>query len=83
MNKSVAHVCVCVFAGVDSPKMKGESDIRIFVALFPYDPATMSPNPDAAEEELPFTEGQIIKVCPHTAQTLMMFSFKASLIISH
>nr|XP_046266138.1 RIMS-binding protein 2 isoform X3 [Scatophagus argus] len=48
--------------GVDSPKMKGDSDIRIFVALFPYDPATMSPNPDAAEEELPFTEGQIIKV---------------------
>ncbi|XP_027129194.1 peripheral-type benzodiazepine receptor-associated protein 1 isoform X2 [Larimichthys crocea] len=48
--------------GVDSPQMKGDSDIRIFVALFPYDPATMSPNPDAAEEELPFTEGQIIKV---------------------
>ncbi|XP_044078562.1 peripheral-type benzodiazepine receptor-associated protein 1-like isoform X12 [Siniperca chuatsi] len=48
--------------GVDSPKTKGDSDIRIFVALFPYDPATMSPNPDAAEEELPFTEGQIIKV---------------------
>lgn len=42
--------------------MKGDSDIRIFVALFPYDPATMSPNPDATEEELPFTEGQIIKV---------------------
>nr|XP_020480211.1 peripheral-type benzodiazepine receptor-associated protein 1 isoform X8 [Monopterus albus] len=49
--------------GVDSAKVKGDSDIRIFVALFPYDPATMSPNPDAAEEELPFTEGQIIKVC--------------------
>ncbi|XP_051256266.1 RIMS-binding protein 2-like isoform X14 [Dicentrarchus labrax] len=48
--------------GVDSSKVKGDSDIRIFVALFPYDPATMSPNPDAAEEELPFTEGQIIKV---------------------
>ncbi|XP_041807847.1 RIMS-binding protein 2 [Chelmon rostratus] len=47
---------------VDSPKMKGDDDIRIFVALFPYDPATMSPNPDAAEEELPFTEGQIIRV---------------------
>ncbi|XP_034745264.1 peripheral-type benzodiazepine receptor-associated protein 1-like isoform X14 [Etheostoma cragini] len=47
---------------VDSPRTKGNSDIRIFVALFPYDPATMSPNPDAAEEELPFTEGQIIKV---------------------
>ncbi|XP_008288768.1 peripheral-type benzodiazepine receptor-associated protein 1 [Stegastes partitus] len=48
--------------GVESSKMKAESDIRIFVALFPYDPASMSPNPDAAEEELPFTEGQIIKV---------------------
>ncbi|XP_040006424.1 peripheral-type benzodiazepine receptor-associated protein 1-like [Xiphias gladius] len=47
--------------GVDSIKMK-DSDIRIFVALFPYYPATMSPNPDAAEEELPFSEGQIIKV---------------------
>lgn len=35
---------------------------RIFVALFDYDPLSMSPNPDAAEEELPFKEGQIIKV---------------------
>ncbi|XP_076024496.1 peripheral-type benzodiazepine receptor-associated protein 1 [Genypterus blacodes] len=48
--------------GVESPNIKGESDVRIFVALFPYDPATMSPNPDAAEEELPFSEGQIIKI---------------------
>uniref|UniRef100_A0AAY4EM96 RIMS-binding protein 2 n=1 Tax=Denticeps clupeoides TaxID=299321 RepID=A0AAY4EM96_9TELE len=39
-----------------------ENEMRIFVALFPYDPVTMSPNPDAAEEELPFQEGQIIKV---------------------
>ncbi|XP_062448337.1 peripheral-type benzodiazepine receptor-associated protein 1 isoform X5 [Rhea pennata] len=36
--------------------------IRIFVALFDYDPVSMSPNPDAAEEELPFKEGQILKV---------------------
>ncbi|KAL0979479.1 hypothetical protein UPYG_G00185640 [Umbra pygmaea] len=35
---------------------------RIFVALFDYDPVSMSPNPDAADEELPFKEGQIIKV---------------------
>ncbi|CAB1455975.1 unnamed protein product [Pleuronectes platessa] len=48
--------------GVDSTKVKGDGDIRIFVALFPYDPTSMSPNPDAVEEELPFTEGQIIKV---------------------
>ncbi|XP_072207673.1 RIMS-binding protein 2 isoform X23 [Excalfactoria chinensis] len=42
----------------------GTEDVstRIFVALFDYDPLTMSPNPDAAEEELPFKEGQIIKV---------------------
>ncbi|XP_066551248.1 peripheral-type benzodiazepine receptor-associated protein 1 isoform X1 [Amia ocellicauda] len=39
-----------------------DSMVRIFVALFQYDPAVMSPNPDAAEEELPFQEGQIIKI---------------------
>lgn len=38
-----------------------EPPARIFVALFDYDPLSMSPNPDAAEE-LPFKEGQIIKV---------------------
>ncbi|NXW47763.1 RIMB1 protein, partial [Nyctiprogne leucopyga] len=37
--------------------------IRVFVALFDYDPVSMSPNPDAAEEELPFKEGQILKIC--------------------
>lgn len=35
---------------------------RWFVALFDYDPATMSPNPDACDEELPFSEGDSIKV---------------------
>ncbi|KAJ8275805.1 hypothetical protein COCON_G00075570 [Conger conger] len=44
-------------------RLVAEGEVRIFVALFPYDPAIMSPNPDAAEEELPFKEGQIIKVC--------------------
>ncbi|XP_051956486.1 RIMS-binding protein 2 isoform X2 [Xyrauchen texanus] len=39
-----------------------EDQFRIFVALFDYDPLSMSPNPDAADEELPFKEGQIIKV---------------------
>ena len=38
--------------------------MRIFVALFDYDPPTMSPNPDACDEELPFREGQLIKVRP-------------------
>ena len=40
----------------------GQQQTRIFVALFDYDPPTMSPNPDACEEELPFREGQLIKV---------------------
>ncbi|NWX15908.1 RIMB1 protein, partial [Aegotheles bennettii] len=40
-----------------------DDGIRVFVALFDYDPISMSPNPDAAEEELPFKEGQILKVC--------------------
>ncbi|XP_052738774.1 uncharacterized protein LOC112051556 isoform X3 [Bicyclus anynana] len=35
---------------------------RYFVALFDYDPATMSPNPESCEEELPFSEGDFIKV---------------------
>ncbi|XP_049341721.1 RIMS-binding protein 2 isoform X10 [Astyanax mexicanus] len=49
-----------------SPDYFEESELddlpRIFVALFDYDPLSMSPNPDAAVEELPFKEGQIIKV---------------------
>ncbi|KAM6296692.1 peripheral-type benzodiazepine receptor-associated protein 1 [Aegotheles albertisi] len=40
-----------------------DDGVRVFVALFDYDPISMSPNPDAAEEELPFKEGQILKVC--------------------
>ncbi|XP_064620147.1 peripheral-type benzodiazepine receptor-associated protein 1-like isoform X2 [Lineus longissimus] len=35
---------------------------RLFIALFDYSPMEMSPNPDAADEELPFREGQLIKV---------------------
>ena len=39
-----------------------ESTARIFIALFDYDPYTMSPNTEGADEELPFKEGQLIKV---------------------
>lgn len=35
---------------------------RYFVAMFDYEPSTMSPNPDGCEEELPFQEGDTIKV---------------------
>jgi len=34
---------------------------RLFIALFDYDPNAMSPNKDN-EEELPFKEGQLIRV---------------------
>ncbi|KAH9514572.1 hypothetical protein Btru_025681 [Bulinus truncatus] len=39
-----------------------ESTVRLFIALFDYDPTTMSPNVDSIDEELPFREGQILKV---------------------
>ncbi|XP_029469397.1 peripheral-type benzodiazepine receptor-associated protein 1 [Rhinatrema bivittatum] len=35
---------------------------RVFLAHFDYNPQTMSPNANAAEEELPFKAGQILKV---------------------
>ncbi|CAG5133587.1 unnamed protein product [Candidula unifasciata] len=35
--------------------------VRLFIALFDYDPVTMSPNVDSIDEELPFREGQILK----------------------
>ena len=38
------------------------SQVRLFIALFDYNPASMSPNNDAADEELPFCEGQLLKV---------------------
>lgn len=39
-----------------------EEQVRVFLALYDYDPSTMSPNPDAEEEELAFNEGELIKV---------------------
>ncbi|XP_074830932.1 peripheral-type benzodiazepine receptor-associated protein 1 isoform X11 [Natator depressus] len=50
-------------SGTASEAVVKDNSLRIFVALFDYDPISMSPNPDAAEEELPFKEGQILKVC--------------------
>ena len=55
--------------GSDADSISGEINppidddrVRLFVALFDYDPETMSPNIDALDEELPFREGQVIKV---------------------
>ncbi|XP_065934810.1 RIMS-binding protein 2 isoform X12 [Magallana gigas] len=39
-----------------------DNRIRLFVALFDYDPESMSPNVECLDEELPFKEGQIIKI---------------------
>ena len=50
-------------AAADNSGTTGQqSGSRLFVALFDYDPATMSPNPNAVNDELPFREGQVIKV---------------------
>ena len=56
-NKSI-NICLMIICFY---RDRGTS--RIFVALFDYDPPTMSPNPEACDEELPFREGQLIKVC--------------------
>lgn len=47
----------------------GKENSRIFVALFDYDPPTMSPNPEACDDELDFREGQLIKVGAQTCQS--------------
>jgi hypothetical protein len=41
---------------------KSKKNFKVFIALFDYDPFKMSPNQDSCEEELPFKEGQLIKV---------------------
>ncbi|XP_060616032.2 RIMS-binding protein 2-like [Anolis sagrei] len=43
-------------------RILNEDSERLFVALFDYDPLTMSPNSEADGEELSFKEGQILKV---------------------
>uniref|UniRef100_A0A3P8SLP3 RIMS-binding protein 2 n=1 Tax=Amphiprion percula TaxID=161767 RepID=A0A3P8SLP3_AMPPE len=54
------HMRISTCRATDESEL--EELTRVFVALFDYDPLSMSPNPDAADEELPFKEGQIIKV---------------------
>ena len=51
--------------------------VHVFIALFDYDPATMSPNPDAIESELPFSEGQLIKVRSSVMHVLLISSVLA------
>ena len=46
--------------------------VRIFIALFDYDPSIMSPNPDAIDEELPFKEGQLIKASTDKCVTFIL-----------
>ena len=52
-----------------------ESRVRIFIALFDYDPQTMSPNPDAESEELCFKEGQLLKVGHLFLQFFLFMAF--------
>ncbi|XP_034496347.1 peripheral-type benzodiazepine receptor-associated protein 1 isoform X4 [Ailuropoda melanoleuca] len=62
----VPRACATELAPLRSPPEEAllypDLPVRVFVALFDYDPVSMSPNPDAGEEELPFREGQILKV---------------------
>lgn len=62
----------------DYDESEPEELTRVFVALFDYDPMSMSPNPDAADEELPFKEGQIIKVEESFLAVTFHFPFSIS-----
>eukprot|EP00062_Callorhinchus_milii_P020239 gi/632975744/ref/XP_007904398.1/ PREDICTED: peripheral-type benzodiazepine receptor-associated protein 1-like [Callorhinchus milii] len=64
LNGSSRNGATGVWAGGKLSETENPSQglaIRVFVALFDYDPVTMSPNQDTVEE-LAFTEGQILKV---------------------
>lgn len=47
-----------------------DGHMRIFIALFDYDPDTMSPNSDAGTLELAFKEGQLLRVIITTGSIL-------------
>ena len=47
----------------DRHPVSRDQRMRVFVALFDYDPANMSPNVESHHDELAFREGQLIKVC--------------------
>lgn len=49
-----------------------EEPMRIFIALYDYNPAIQSPNPDAEDEELAFNEGDLMKVS--IRQSLRLFA---------
>ena len=53
------------------------------MALFDYDPPTMSPNPEACDEELPFREGQLIKVCIFTKKSAKSYEKLANQNLSN
>lgn len=61
-HRNVAEYDRSQFDDQHRAKSVYQRGIRHFVALYDYDPLTMSPNPDAADEELPFREGELIKV---------------------
>lgn len=67
VNNNSQHIASDIdarkFTSLANTKNKLRPDsVRYFLAMYDYDPATMSPNPDAASEELAFEAGRIIKV---------------------
>ncbi|XP_043094892.1 RIMS-binding protein 2-like [Puntigrus tetrazona] len=44
------------------PRAYGENEVRVFVALFPCDPAVMSPNPDALKRSFLLKRDRLSKV---------------------
>lgn len=55
---------VIALSGGGPPLLEAGPDnsVRVFVALFDYEPLVMSANPEAADEELAFQKGQLLRV---------------------
>lgn len=55
---------VITVSGAGLPLLEAglDTSVRVFVALFDYEPLVMSSNPEAAEEELAFQKGQLLRV---------------------
>ena len=60
---------------IESSELDSDGNqVRIFVGIYDYIPSVMSPNPDAALKELPFSEGQLLKV----GQLVLCFIYQVS-----
>nr|CAB3265584.1 RIMS-binding protein 2 [Phallusia mammillata] len=62
LHKRVHHASSQSGGSVSEMEIVDDSRVSLFVALYDYDPYVMSPNTDMLDDEISFTEGQLLKV---------------------